>query len=167
MKYVLTNVLEDSKQGRLTLKTCGLRPQTYTSEMLETMGMFVEYFRTYFVAPLTDFMNSNIAELKEITPTTALDYHFYSNFDPFASSSDSEYVLVGRDSALRYLLSKGHSLASQAWVDNHWSLILWKLAGMVALDPAKESDPNTRRWSYTEVMRQLLYRFVTAITARR
>ncbi|KAH9170557.1 hypothetical protein EDB89DRAFT_1977284 [Lactarius sanguifluus] len=50
-------------------------------------------------------------------------------------------------------------LATQEWVDNHWSLILWKLAGMVALDPESEVDEHRRRWSWKEMMRQLRYRY--------
>jgi hypothetical protein len=38
-------------------------------------------------------------------------------------------------------------------------MILWKLAGMVCLDPEKESDVQRKRWCWGEVMRQLLYRF--------
>ncbi|EIN13926.1 hypothetical protein PUNSTDRAFT_117563 [Punctularia strigosozonata HHB-11173 SS5] len=53
----------------------------------------------------------------------------------------------------------GCSLATKPWVDNHWSLILWKLAGMVCLDPDKERESGTRRWCPREVMRQLLYRY--------
>ncbi|KAH9980761.1 hypothetical protein BJV74DRAFT_897318 [Russula compacta] len=53
----------------------------------------------------------------------------------------------------------GCHLATQEWVDNHWSLILWKLAGTVALDPESEVDVNKRRWSWTETMRQLRYRY--------
>lgn len=30
---------------------------------------------------------------------------------------------------------------------------------MVALDPAAENDPKTRRWCYEEVIKQLLYRY--------
>ncbi|EIM83586.1 uncharacterized protein STEHIDRAFT_62664, partial [Stereum hirsutum FP-91666 SS1] len=53
----------------------------------------------------------------------------------------------------------GCSLATKEWVDNHWGLILWKLAGMVCLDPGRERDMDARRWSWDEVMRQLRYRY--------
>jgi breast cancer 2 susceptibility protein len=39
-------------------------------------------------------------------------------------------------------------------------LILWKLAGMVYLDPELENDPKRKRWCWSEVIRQLLYRYV-------
>ena len=47
----------------------------------------------------------------------------------------------------------GGTLATEGWVDNHWGLILWKQAGMLCLDPTE-----TRRWSWEEMMAQLLYR---------
>ncbi|KAF9469825.1 hypothetical protein BDZ94DRAFT_1286396 [Collybia nuda] len=50
-------------------------------------------------------------------------------------------------------------LATRPWVENHWCLILWKLAGMVALDPESESNSSKKRWCWDEVMRQLLYRY--------
>jgi hypothetical protein len=37
-------------------------------------------------------------------------------------------------------------------------MVLWKLAGMVCLDPERESDGREKRWCWGEVMRQLLYR---------
>jgi len=47
----------------------------------------------------------------------------------------------------------------QEWVDNHWGLVLWKLAGMVCLDPQSE-DSAAKRWCWKEVMRQLRYRYM-------
>ncbi|KAI9453574.1 hypothetical protein BJY52DRAFT_1288754 [Lactarius psammicola] len=67
--------------------------------------------------------------------------------------------LLGPTDALRELKTTGCTLATQEWVDNHWSLILWKLAGMVALDPESEVDEHRRRWSWNEMMRQLCYRY--------
>lgn len=66
--------------------------------------------------------------------------------------------LLGAPAALRELRSRGCDMATKPWVDNYWSLILWKLAGMVALDPDREQTPS-KRWCFEEVMRQLLYRF--------
>ena len=66
----------------------------------------------------------------------------------------------GPADALRELKAASCHLATQEWVDNHWSLILWKLAGMAALDPESEVDVDRRRWSWAETMRQLQYRYV-------
>jgi len=63
--------------------------------------------------------------------------------------------------ALRELKAAGCHLATQEWVDNHWFLILWKLAGMVALDPESEADVDRRRWNWAETMRQLQYRYAS------
>jgi breast cancer 2 susceptibility protein len=57
----------------------------------------------------------------------------------------------------------GGNLATQGWVDNHWTLILWKLAGMAALDPMRELEVDRKRWSWTEMMRQLRYRYASSL----
>ncbi|OBZ79271.1 hypothetical protein A0H81_01562 [Grifola frondosa] len=104
--------------GRQTLASCGLTPQSYTTQELESMGMCF----------LLQILN--------------LRQH------PCWAAA-----------ALEQLLEKGCNLATSEWVENHWSMILWKLAGMVCLEPQHESNPETRRWCWTEVMRQLLYRY--------
>jgi breast cancer 2 susceptibility protein len=43
-------------------------------------------------------------------------------------------------------------------------LILWKLAGMAALDPESEADVDRRRWCWAETMRQLQYRYASPST---
>ncbi|THV07479.1 hypothetical protein K435DRAFT_643336 [Dendrothele bispora CBS 962.96] len=65
---------------------------------------------------------------------------------------------LGPKDALNRLLRAGARLATQPWVDNHWTLILWKLAGLVFLDPEQEGTKQPR-WSWEEVYRQLLYRY--------
>lgn len=92
----------------------------------------------------------------EINPRTALSYSFPADT---SSSGRSRSTAFGYTAALEELQAKGCSLATKAWVENHWSLVLWKLAGMVALDPKSELDPDRRRWCWSEVMRQLLYRY--------
>ncbi|KAJ7103228.1 hypothetical protein B0H15DRAFT_811512 [Mycena belliarum] len=131
------------REDRKTLLSSGLAPQEYTIADLEDMGIAG-------------------AELKHITPTLALYYSFHtpSATPPSdASPSPSPPKLLGPDAALGELLGRGCSLATKAWVDNHWCLILWKLAGMVCLEPERESDPQTKRWCWAEVIRQLLYRY--------
>jgi len=78
-------------------------------------------------------------------------------------SVDVPFYPRGPVDALRELKEAGCHLATQEWVDNHWSLILWKLAGMAALDPESEVDINRRRWSWTETVRQLRYRYVSSM----
>lgn len=69
-------------------------------------------------------------------------------------------MALGPAEALKELLDRGCTLVTKPWVDNHWSLILWKLAGMVNLDPSKEANVDEKRWCWSEVVRQLLYRSV-------
>ncbi|KAJ7361422.1 hypothetical protein DFH08DRAFT_844079 [Mycena albidolilacea] len=127
--------------ARQSLLSSGLVPQEYTAGDLEGMGIAA-------------------SELKQITPALALYYSFHTpSSTPPSDASPSPPKLLGPDAALEELLERGCTLATKLWVDNHWALILWKLAGMVCLDPARESDPQAKRWCWAEVMRQLLYRY--------
>ncbi|KAF9479433.1 hypothetical protein BDN70DRAFT_906293 [Pholiota conissans] len=96
------------------------------------------------------WLRSDIATLSQITPDTAPYYNFHRTSSSPPPSSSSVPVKA---------LEKGCDLATRPWVDNHWSLILWKLAAMVAFDPEKESKPDEARWCWSTVMRQLLYRY--------
>jgi breast cancer 2 susceptibility protein len=106
-------------------------------------------------------------ELSQITPTIALYYSFHTSSTipvPLSTTSPSQALqpitLLGPAAALSELLETGCTLATKPWVDNHWALVLWKLAGMVCLDPERESDGREKRWCWGEVMRQLLYRSI-------
>ncbi|SPO26675.1 related to Brh2 - Rad51-associated protein Brh2 [Ustilago trichophora] len=63
--------------------------------------------------------------------------------------------LLMQKHALDELLARGCSNAKLPWVQNHWTLILWKLAAMVRFEPSSARE----RWSWNEVIRQLLYRY--------
>ncbi|EGO30985.1 hypothetical protein SERLADRAFT_412477 [Serpula lacrymans var. lacrymans S7.9] len=108
-------------------------------------------------------MGINGPEICGITPSTALEYRFRISSNPSSGPSkdcqSSTTSFLGPSDALNKLHSRGCSLATEQWVENHWSLILWKLAGMVALDPYQEFDPNKQRWCWRELCRQLLYRY--------
>ncbi|PPQ69780.1 hypothetical protein CVT26_014168 [Gymnopilus dilepis] len=126
---------------RKTLAASGLRPQQHTADELEDMGI-------------------DVTTLKQITPDTALYYTFHSpSAEPLQSTPSHSSPVLGPAEALKELLARGCTLATKPWVDNHWSLILWKLAGMVGLDPEKEASATEKRWCWSEVMRQLLYRY--------
>ncbi|PCH34230.1 hypothetical protein WOLCODRAFT_135579 [Wolfiporia cocos MD-104 SS10] len=127
--------------GRLTLETCGLIPQSHDIDVLSSMGI-------------------NVVELSGTTPDLARYYFFHSSSsDPLSATFSSTITSYGADAALLELHERGCHLATKEWVDNHWGLILWKLAGLVCLEPEREASPDTRRWSWNEVMRQLLYRY--------
>lgn len=67
---------------------------------------------------------------------------------------------LGVNAALDELRDMGCTLVTKQWVENHWALVLWKLAGMACLDPKREADPGSKRWCWDEVMRQLRYRYL-------
>ncbi|KZV70991.1 hypothetical protein PENSPDRAFT_578564 [Peniophora sp. CONT] len=71
--------------------------------------------------------------------------------------------MLGPASAHAALQSLDGTLASREWVDNAWSMILWKLAGLAALDPQREQTPD-KRWSYTHVLEQLRYRYARELS---
>lgn len=94
-----------------------------------------------------------------MNPRTAPFYTFTTrSHSPPNLLDSSPSAVLGRSAVLEELHAKGCTLAKQAWVDNHWPLVLWKLAGMVILDPMSESDPLRKRWCWKEVIRQLMYR---------
>ncbi|KAJ2914759.1 hypothetical protein MD484_g5655, partial [Candolleomyces efflorescens] len=125
---------------RKTLASSGLRPQEYSQEELEDMGL-------------------NFAELSQIKPSTAQQYCFYSYSSTPPSGAEDAPVLLNSAAAYQELVKDGCRLATEEWVNNHWCLILWKLAGMAALDPLSEQKPETKRWCWKEVMKQLRYRY--------
>ncbi|KII94288.1 hypothetical protein PLICRDRAFT_99668, partial [Plicaturopsis crispa FD-325 SS-3] len=101
----------------------------------------------------------NVTELSQITPTIALYYSFHTALPTPPDAPPSQLpeieTLLGPREALQALHDRGCTLATKPWVDNHWALILWKLAGMAALDPGREP----RWWCWAEVLRQLFYRY--------
>ncbi|KAI0033970.1 hypothetical protein K488DRAFT_46526, partial [Vararia minispora EC-137] len=123
--------------NRRTLKTYGILPGMYTRDELEGMGI-------------------NTHELQLIAPRTAAYYAFNAPMSECTSLSQPPptQVMLGPHAAYDALRELGCTLATQEWVDNHWGLILWKLAGMVAFAPDQEMEED-KRWSWGEVMRQL------------
>ena len=90
-----------------------------------------------------------------MSPAMAIYYSFHSA-DP--SDDSAEVIQLGPEAALAQLKELGCRLATQQWVTNHYGLILWKLSGLVCLEPEREMNPKTKRWCWSEVMRQLRYR---------
>ncbi|KAI8990626.1 hypothetical protein BD414DRAFT_514365 [Trametes punicea] len=125
---------------RQTLVSSRLLPMSYTEEELENMGI-------------------NVEELRQMRPINAIYYRFYSVSESVDADDSAETEHLGAKSAFIYLKELGCHLSTQEWVTNHYGLILWKLAGMVCLEPEREQDPHTRRWCWQEVIRQLLYRY--------
>ena len=103
----------------------------------------------------------NAAEFLNFGLKSALQHRFRLSPRDIPSSDPVPLHLRGSVDALRELKTAGCHLATQEWVDNHWSLILWKLAGLAALDPESEADVDRRRWCWAETMRQLQYRYAS------
>lgn len=103
----------------------------------------------------SNFRNGD--ELRGLSPKSAMQHRFHVSPQGIPNV-DVPFDPRGPVEALRELKEAGCHLATQEWVDNHWSLILWKLAGMAALDPESEVNINRRRWSWVETVRQLRYR---------
>ncbi|KAF9502328.1 hypothetical protein BDN71DRAFT_1378343 [Pleurotus eryngii] len=106
-------------------------------------------------------LGNDPTELSAMTPTLAPFYTFHTSSDTPAllGTQTTQITRLGPSAAFDQLIERGCTFATKPWVENHWCLILWKLAGMVALEPEKEGDPATKRWCWKEVMRQLLYRY--------
>ncbi|KAI0640038.1 hypothetical protein C8Q77DRAFT_1214381 [Trametes polyzona] len=125
---------------RQSLESSGLRPLSYDDEELEDMGI-------------------NVDELRQMRPSNAIYYKFHSAVPTAGIEDPAESQQLGPEAAFAYLQERGCHLATQEWVTNHYGLILWKLAGLVCLEPEREQDPQTKRWCWPEVIRQLLYRY--------
>ncbi len=102
----------------------------------------------------------NVAELRDISLKSAFQHKFELSLQGVFNSDPIPPHFRGSIDALQELKVAGCHMTTQEWVDNHWSLILWKLAGMAILDPDSEADVNRRRWSWAETMRQLQYRYI-------
>ncbi|ODO08518.1 hypothetical protein L198_00248 [Cryptococcus wingfieldii CBS 7118] len=81
-------------------------------------------------------------EIAAVTPDNAALYHFALDQSTF-----------GTQQALKAIRECGCSLATSRWVENHWTLILWKLAGLVQAKPELYED----MWNAEEVTKQLQY----------
>ncbi|KAK0198815.1 hypothetical protein F5146DRAFT_1021090 [Armillaria mellea] len=132
--------------NRKTLASSGLVPQRFTPEELEFPGM-------------------TLAELEQIHPRITAYYSFYRKVPSTQYDDPPPFDTVHADAVMdplatfKYLKEAGCSLVTKPWIDNHWGLILWKLAGMTCLEPEKEWDEKERRWCWEEVYRQMLYRY--------
>ena len=104
--------------------------------------------------------------LSNMEPNIAYYYRFYGRPKnsklplPHTQNPLDEPMVLGPGEVLVELKERGCRLATEAWVNNHYGLILWKLAGMVALDPETEANETKRKWCWNELLRQFLYRYV-------
>lgn len=101
---------------------------------------------------------SNVEELRQMRPSNAVFYRFNSAIATVGIEDPAESEQLGPKAAFVHLKERGCDLVTQEWVTTQYGLILWKLAGLVCLEPEREQDPKTKRWCWPEVIRQLLYR---------
>ena len=153
LKYALAI----ASSSKLTLASSGLRPQNYSLEELEELGLYVHLPQQ--ISSCLSVICRNVQELSRVKPATAVHYCFYSfTSAPAPSPAQAEPALLNAAAAYTELTRQGCSLATEEWVTNHWCLILWKLAGMAALDPGSEKIESKKRWCWTEVIKQLRQR---------
>lgn len=76
------------------------------------------------------------------------------------SISSNAYVFScgrGEVEAFQHIQKEGGTYVTQPWVSNHWSLIVWKYAGLVRT----QSDLFNTYWNWEAVLNQLKYRYVS------
>ncbi|ORY34756.1 BRCA2, oligonucleotide/oligosaccharide-binding, domain 1-domain-containing protein [Naematelia encephala] len=120
---------------RQTILQAYLHPQYYTLDDLRALGMWVCQPEIALTESPSDVLHMTI--------DNAIAYRFQMP------------ISAGRNDALRILQRDGCSCVTPRWVDNHWTLILWKLAGMTQAKPSLIEE----LWSFKEVVRQLKYRY--------
>ncbi|KAG8853126.1 hypothetical protein FRB96_008377 [Tulasnella sp. 330] len=113
----------------------GIVPKSYTAEELYRRGV--------------------PNEIPSINLRNAQYYRFNAPTFSQVTSGSAELHPLGTNDALASLREKGCSLATPAWVDNHWAMILWKLASLICASPDRLKD----KWTFQEVLNQLLYRY--------
>jgi breast cancer 2 susceptibility protein len=84
-------------------------------------------------------------EIWNIDLSNAIYYQFIAD-DASILTNTSAYESLKRD---------GCRLATTKWVDNHYAMILWKLAGLALARPQMFID----KWRWSEVINQLKYRW--------
>ncbi|KAH8110699.1 hypothetical protein DFH11DRAFT_1802190 [Phellopilus nigrolimitatus] len=136
---VQTKQNNSEQMNRVSLQNSGLVPQRYSADELESMGI-------------------NITELSQISPQTAPFYFFYTDASHAPTQTQFAPTSFGPAEAHAHLQQTGRALASREWVDNHWALVLWKLAALACLEPEREAT-HARRWCWGSVLAQLEARY--------
>ncbi|KAG9028496.1 hypothetical protein FRB95_006397 [Tulasnella sp. JGI-2019a] len=121
--------------GRHSMEWHGVLPKSYSAEDIYRLGI--------------------PAEIPSINLRNAQYYRFNAPTFSQVASGSAELRPLGTNDALTSLREKGCNLATPEWVDNHWGMILWKLASLICAYPNLLKD----KWTYHEVVNQLLYRY--------
>jgi len=88
-------------------------------------------------------------------PDLARHYVFDDASMPNQSLGPAAALQMLRDAAGPGSAAYSEECLNLRWVQNHWGLILWKLAALVRHKPAEVC----RLWTWTEMCRQLRYRY--------
>ncbi|WVW86946.1 hypothetical protein I302_109002 [Kwoniella bestiolae CBS 10118] len=96
----------------------------------------------------------SIDELREMNIPDDLSAINLENASRY-SFLDVDDSFLGHEDALRSLRADGCNFAKANWVENHWSQILWKIAGQVQARPELFQE----KWNWNEVINQLKYRY--------
>ncbi|CAO3637563.1 unnamed protein product [Mucor hiemalis] len=106
-------------------------------QSLASLGKPAQYTRTQLIAK-----NIPIAVIN-MTASNANKYVFDNNWGPKQARED--LIQAGAMS----------NRASLAWVENHYGLIVWKIASFIRSYP----DAHTHEWNSKTILNQLLYRY--------
>ncbi|SGZ16932.1 BQ5605_C020g09080 [Microbotryum silenes-dioicae] len=120
------------KEPRQSLREFGLYPGTVDEAALRALGIS-DPARTEY-RPL---------EIIQMDHMRAEKYAFPGGF--------------GAAQALQSLFFAGCDYATLPWVANHWSLVVWKLASYVRVEPTMYRQAEW--WSFQAAIRQLKYRY--------
>lgn len=137
-----------------------IKPEFYSPDELADMDMYVALSLVsssfHLVRPLTclRFLLVDLSpeEIWRIDATNAAYYGFLDT-----TSTDANAPNKGHADALIELTAAGCEGLTAAWVENHWALILWKLASLVRSKPSLFGE---EKFSWEEMIRQLKYRYV-------
>jgi breast cancer 2 susceptibility protein len=84
-------------------------------------------------------------EIILVNPSTA-PYYRFSYLD----------IMRGPQDVMEEFRAEGLGHVGIEWFENHWRMIVWKLASMVRAKP----ELFQQKWTYREVVRQMKYRYV-------
>ncbi|SCV67723.1 BQ2448_5334 [Microbotryum intermedium] len=134
------------KEARQSLRQFGLYPATVDEATLRVLGMWVLLkAATGHQVMRTDPLSTahRPREIIQMEHASAEKYTFQG--------------VLGAPQALQSLVSAGCDYATQPWVSNHWSLVVWKLASYIRVQPGMYK--HAEWWSFEAVVRQLKYRY--------
>ncbi len=130
-------------------------PGRYSLSDLVAQGMYRSFLYNSCACE-SDEQTFSPEKIPQVNPDNAICYRFHQTESLTCSSEPHRLGLLGAQEALSFLLHRGCRLATQPWVDCHWSLILWKKASMICCQPALFDS----MWKFESICKDLLYQLV-------